>query len=552
MINRKFATPLAVFLFILILTACEKDTVEPITVDVNGIVQYEDKELDVTGATGNTKMQAVRYAFVDLVDVGDVILDSGVTDEQGAYQLKGHGAGLSVRVVAATSFAAGTMVRISDYQGNTYAVTKDIEQKNGTQQLDILITMDSQISGVYNMLDVFTSSVELISSVSSKEMPVVNAFWEPQKSYYGTYFCPTDTKWGSCPQGKGMYLLGGNANGGDTDEYDDDVLWHEFGHYLESYVGVDDSPGGAHYLTENDYDLRLSWSEGWGGFFPTAIKRWLAETNAERLSQVDSVPLSYFIDTYGSFAGISINMANPSPKFCAGSRDCFIYSSSEVAVAKVLTGMHQSFGMQAIWDVFSEYIPNNTALPATLETFWDGWLQQRAPDAIESTQLQTIFNDRKIFYQSDDFEFDDYVEVAGSISVCISQNCSGELHYLYKENSDDADLLSFNAVSGNSYTIETMNLSNGADTYLRILDSNGNIVFAENGSIMANNDREGTVYCYSTDSKCRVHNDKDMLSSMLRFVPPTSGIYYVQVTSNNNRPDGAGRYGTYWLRVIQG
>ena len=284
MINRKFSTLLAVFLFALNLTACEKDTLEPVDVSVSGEILYEDKELDISGTTGKTKMQAVRYAFVDLVDVDDAILDTSVTDEQGYYQLKGKGAGLSVRVVAATSFTAGTMVRISDYKGNTYAVTKDLEQVNGEQQLDISINMKSKISGVYNMLDVFTNAVELIGSVSSKEMPVVNAFWEPQKSQYGTYFCPNDTKWGSCPQGKGMYLLGGRANGGDTDEYDDDVLWHEFGHYLESYVGVQDSPGGSHYLTENDYDLRLSWSEGWGGFFPTAVKRWLAETNPGRLS----------------------------------------------------------------------------------------------------------------------------------------------------------------------------------------------------------------------------------------------------------------------------
>jgi len=549
--SRQGLTALVILFSVFYLLGCEKATFEVFNVEVSGTIRYEDKELNTTGVTGNTKTQPVRYAFVDLVNMDDRILDSGVSDEQGAYKLQGKGAGLLVRVVAATSFVAGTMVRISDYNGNTYAVSKDIEPVNGAQQLDIAITIESKISGVYNMLDVFTNAVELIGTVSSKELPVVNAFWEPQKSHYGTYFCPTENKWGSCPQGKGMYILGGNANGGDTDEYDDDVLWHEFSHYLESFVGVQDSPGGTHYLTQNDYDLRLAWSEGWGGFFPTAVKRWLALTNSNRLSQVDNIPLSLFIDTFGNFAGISINMANPNPRFCAGSRDCFVYSSNEVAVAKVLTGLHQTFGMQTIWEVFSGYMPNNTVLPATLETFWDGWLQQQAPGGLETGQLQTIFNDRQIYYQADGFEFDDDIEAAKSIRVCFEKNCAGELRYLYKSSASDADLLSFNAVVGNNYTIETFGLSNGADTYLRLLDSYGNVVTGDNGAFMANNDRVGTVYCYSTDSVCRVHNDKNMLSSMLQFMPQASGIYYLEVTSNTNRPIAAGRYGTYWLRIVQ-
>ena len=58
-----------------------------------------------------------------------------------------------------------------------------------------------------------------------------------------------------------LYLLG--AQNVDTDEYDRSVVVHEFGHYLQSALSRNDSPGGPHSGDEA-LDRRVAFSEGWG------------------------------------------------------------------------------------------------------------------------------------------------------------------------------------------------------------------------------------------------------------------------------------------------
>lgn len=70
-----------------------------------------------------------------------------------------------------------------------------------------------------------------------------------------------------------LYILGGrngNTKTTDTDHFDDSVIIHEYGHFLEDVYGKATSPGGSH----NGHfiiDPRLAWSEGWANFLQGAI-----------------------------------------------------------------------------------------------------------------------------------------------------------------------------------------------------------------------------------------------------------------------------------------
>ncbi|WP_455222192.1 hypothetical protein [Kaarinaea lacus] len=520
------------------------------SLQISGAIQFEDKEYGAYGFNGNTRFKPVRYAVIDLVDVYDRVVATTVSDEAGRYALAGSGADMRLRVLAQTGTAAGAVITIHDHSGNIYAVTDPLDAEQIAH--DINISADSDVAGAFNMLDVFTSSSEFVSQLSNKLLPDLNAYWQIRSNSYGTYYCSSSYHSGSCPQGKGIYILGGRTGGGDSDHYDDDVLFHEYAHYIEGVVGAQDSPGGVHYLTENDQDLRLTWSEGLGGFFPVAVKTWMTQQRPELLSTADGLPPTHFVDTYGSTAGISIDMASPNTVFCPWGQDCYVYSTSEVAVVKILIGLMGEFGMQAIWDTYVNYMAEGTVLPASLETFWDGWMTQRSPGSEELTKVQTVFNERLVFYQHDHFEMDNSVGMYRKLSVCDGGTCDNETHYLYYDSfSGDRDLVAFDAVSGHNYIIETIDLSNGADTYIRILDAAGNQVYDINSLLMANDNRPDTIYCGMYDDPCRIHNDSEMLSSELNFVPATSGTYYVEVTTSSNRPAAAGRYGTYSLRITE-
>jgi len=525
-------------------------------VNISGTIRYEDKEYSAYGFTGHTEFKPVRQAIVELVDVYDEIIASSVSDEAGYYELSGAGVDLRVRVMAQLDSSVGTTVSISDYSGNLYSATYLIDTaqlEENENRVDIDIDVDADIAGAFNMLDVYASSTQLVRELTTAPMPDLNVYWQNKNSRYGTYYCFTSRISSSCPQGRGIYILGGRSSGGgDTDHYDDDVLLHEYAHYLENMVGAQDSPGGTHYLTETDQDLRLTWSEGLGEFFPAAVKTWLAKNYPERLSTTPGLATTYFIDTYGTYVGISIDVNNPTAYYCYGgsSSPCFSYSSSEIAVAKILIGVMNEFGVQAIWDVYSNYMAKGTSLPATLETFWDGWQTQRVPAFEEYSKLKTVFNERRVYYERDSFESDNFVGLYRKLDSCATDTCDGEKHYLYHEElGGDRDLVAFDVLSGNTYLVETVELSNAADTYLRILDIDGSVVFDSTGAMMVNDNRPGTVFCGPYDNPCRVHNDDLMLSSELYFKPSKSGTYYAEVTTSSSRPASSGRYGTYTLQI---
>jgi hypothetical protein len=68
--------------------------------------------------------------------------------------------------------------------------------------------------------------------------------------------------------GEEIYVLG--REGADTDDFDDHVIVHEWGHYFESLLGRSDSFGGSHYYGDV-LDPRIALSEGWGNALSAMI-----------------------------------------------------------------------------------------------------------------------------------------------------------------------------------------------------------------------------------------------------------------------------------------
>ena len=70
-----------------------------------------------------------------------------------------------------------------------------------------------------------------------------------------------------------LYLLGGengDVDFSDTDHFDNSVIIHEYGHFIEDIFGAPNSPGGSHN-GNSVIDPRLAWSEGWADFFQAAV-----------------------------------------------------------------------------------------------------------------------------------------------------------------------------------------------------------------------------------------------------------------------------------------
>jgi len=514
-------------------------------VTLSGTARYEDREYNGSGFTNRQDyFKAIRFAKVSVVDVNGVSvggIGSVYTDENGKFVISGLlNSQHYVRISAMTDNSLGLDLAVKDRQGAFYSVNKQVDVKSADNfMMDVPLSSDA--SGAFNILDVFTSSAQFTLQYTNSSLVSLSAFWELNSSA-GTYFCSGyDSVY--CANGRGVYVY--NAVNGDTDEYDDDVLYHEFAHYFADANSRDDSYGGCHVLSSTDLDLRLAWSEGWGDYFPVAMKTWLAAdaTRSTLISSQAGFTNTAYVDTYQNRAQISVALDSLSTSI-------YKTAANELAIAKILHELAQRFGMQPVIDVMTDYLPGIGGLSVNLESFWDGWLALYSPDVGEKAELQNIFSERSVYYQEDLFEPDNTINPMRKIGLN-----SPEIHYLYSETlSTDVDYVGFDAVADQQYTLTTFNLQGGADTYIRVFNADGTVLKLNN--VVVENDDANPDSYYSYDAACgtsRVKNNTTALASSVSFVAPTTGTYYAELRTT---PDTvpylfAGRYGTFSFKVIQ-
>jgi hypothetical protein len=97
------------------------------------------------------------------------------------------------------------------------------------------------------------------------------------------------------------------------DQFDWDVMFHEYGHYVQDTFDFEDGPGGPHNLGDcisdvqgsKDRGVRMSWSEGWPTFFGTAGQQIfnLAALNVPRVGDVSYTDTGESNFTYSLEAG---------------------------------------------------------------------------------------------------------------------------------------------------------------------------------------------------------------------------------------------------------
>ena len=551
---------------------------------VSGVVRYQDKEYNRNGFTGTNPYKSVRFATVQVVDTSSkAVLAAGTTGADGSYSLSYTGAGtyVYVRVLTQSEVGGSILVRVRNSSGATYAVGTGSFSSGGTviYNMDIDLVSLSQVTGAYNILDVLTTGMQFAQGLAGAYPPQLSAFWE-YNGTDGTYYCSS-----GCLPGSGMYIIGNSS--GDTDGYDDDVILHEFGHFLADMYSRDDSMGGAHYIGDIKEDMRLSWSEGWGDFMPIAVRYWQTMNDPGRISSTDSAP-SIYIDTNDGVPAPAINFyivfGNPSDNnisgwLCATKSECFSYVSNELAIANLLwnsmTGTG-NFGMPPIWSVIGSWHGLSTAaLPlVNLESFWDTWIAQRSPAgneydagfAAELSTLWNVYNAVNIQYKKDSYENDGASNIAKVINLGAA---NAQTHTLYSGRGLlDSDYYAFSTAAAGNYSAATSGLANGADTSITVYgEAAGNLT-----PITSNDNFNSILYssCGGTMVKCtggnydyyiqdsygnyiNVYptNDANTLSSRAAFNATGAANYFIEVKPSPNRPYSAGRYGTYTLMITE-
>lgn len=264
---------------------------------VSATATYQFRSVSAFGL-GNSSTANIRYAEVIITNSAGSVVNCGETSSTGAisiniprtagtYTLKINSRGNNNYVKASvlnnpTSMTPYSISASFTLTGSETSKTVTLTPAPYTGTLEgAAFNIFDQVVNANDFLRANTSCPALGNICTSVSVaPKVRVFWTAGLSpgaYYGSatsaisfYIANDESAYGMAT---GMYIMGG-INGStcvDTDHFDNSVIVHEYGHFLEKAYAYSDSPGGSHN-GNSVIDPRLAWSEGWSNFFQGAVR----------------------------------------------------------------------------------------------------------------------------------------------------------------------------------------------------------------------------------------------------------------------------------------
>ncbi len=232
----------------------------------------------------NITQLPARGVIVEAIDAANntTVLASASTDVNGDYSLAvTENTNMFVRVKAQmrrtgmpswdftvvdnTNGKALYTMDGTQFNSGTSVVTKNLNAASGftgnCANVGTQAYSATRVAAPFAMLDaVYKSYQKVLTAVSTTQFAPLAINWSVNNvSAWGDN---TIGQIGTSYYGNGeLYILG--DDGGDTDEYDDHVVIHEWGHYYEDNLSRSDSIGGSHSSGDR-LDLTVAFGEGWG------------------------------------------------------------------------------------------------------------------------------------------------------------------------------------------------------------------------------------------------------------------------------------------------
>ena len=204
---------------------------------LSGQIRYSDRLYNRQGMTGQTEDRVVPFVRVELLGGDDQrILATGVADADGRYRLEAEWIDQENWQIRALAESVGnTPVRIRDRSDPPalYAVTTDPFTPAPDEAIDITADHTTPAGAAFNILATTVQAYRFVRRFTQQQAARLTYQWAPLESW----------DCGSCYSRNRIRLGGQEA---DPDEWDDDVIRHEFAHYFMDRFSHDDSPGGSH------------------------------------------------------------------------------------------------------------------------------------------------------------------------------------------------------------------------------------------------------------------------------------------------------------------
>lgn len=253
------------------------------TVTVSGDVTFDSVPASSTLGLvyTSTTQKPARGVVVEAINPSDAaILFTTSTDTAGHYSVAVT-ANTDIKIrIKAQLFKTGTpswdFQVVDNTNGQALYVADSASFNSGTSNLSKTYNLTSGWSGPsytstraaapFAILDTVYKAISKITTAdNTAHFPQLLINWSVNN--IGTSGDQTVGQIGTSHYSSGdkqLWILGKSDN--DTDEYDDHVIAHEWGHYFEFNFSRSDSPGGSHAQGDK-LDPRIAFGEGFGNAF---------------------------------------------------------------------------------------------------------------------------------------------------------------------------------------------------------------------------------------------------------------------------------------------
>ena len=284
------------------LAQCTAPVLGGTTVTITGKASYHARQIFDNG-NGNRglgkapgKIFPIRFAEIQVLQPDGNVVQCAQTDNTGHFSfVLPKSATIYTIHVLSRSPAQDTHVKASVLnrpgQNKLYSIqtsvtataNADVGLIDLSEHVDAPVTGEV-VGGAFNIFDQILRANEFLRGTAgscSQEFndcadfvvaPKVTVYW--MKGFDpGTYFGDSIPVSFYLPSFGRLFILGGSrgdVDSTDTDHFDNSVILHEYGHFLEDNVFKTSSPGGPH-SGDGVVDPRLAWSEGWGDFIQAAV-----------------------------------------------------------------------------------------------------------------------------------------------------------------------------------------------------------------------------------------------------------------------------------------
>jgi hypothetical protein len=270
----------------------------PTSVTISGRITFDRIPFKSAGSglnPGAPVESPARMVPIEAIDASaNTVLATATTDANGNYSVQvPSNRSLFIRAKAETvktgSAPTWNFRVLNNTNGNALYVLDGAAASSGNADSTRNLKAASGWSGTaytgtraaapFAILDtVYTARQIVVDAVATTAFPGLDLYWSTTNKPTDRLFCTSSgdigttfytnaaTNAGNCtetgPILGGIYILG-DFTQLDTDEFDQHVIAHEFGHYLEDNFSRSDSVGGDHGANDR-LDFRVAFGEGWG------------------------------------------------------------------------------------------------------------------------------------------------------------------------------------------------------------------------------------------------------------------------------------------------